>query len=154
MAPQTDVTIYARRPDLLVIDKKRRIVEIFEVACSLDSLIEEREAEKKNKYRLLASDLRYTQCCKTNIYPIVLGDTGMYANLRQHLIQSYSVLDSDIPKLVLDMQNQVIQKTVKKHLKKPGKTEKTHRRRGKGRRLRNTWVGRLKKGTGGFLQSK
>lgn len=62
MAPQTDITIVARRPDLLVIDKKRKIVEIFEVACSLDSLIEEREVEKKNKYRLLASDLRFTQC--------------------------------------------------------------------------------------------
>ena len=47
---QTDHVIEARRPDLVVVDKKERSCKIIDFAVSGDSRIEEKEKDKTEKY--------------------------------------------------------------------------------------------------------
>ena len=54
---RTSRWIRERRPDLVVHMKDENRAIIFEVACALDNLVEEREKEKWRKYQELAADL-------------------------------------------------------------------------------------------------
>ena len=55
---QTDHVIKARRPDLVVLEKKRRSCEIIDFAVSGYSRIEEKEKEKIEKYQDLRKELQ------------------------------------------------------------------------------------------------
>ena len=60
---QTDHRISARRPDLIVISKKKkkkRIRKIVDFAVSADHRIKPKESEKKDKYLDLARELKKT----------------------------------------------------------------------------------------------
>ena len=46
---QTDHVIKARRPDLVIVDKKRRTCKIIDFAVPGDSRVEEKEKEKSVK---------------------------------------------------------------------------------------------------------
>ena len=68
---QTDHLILARRPDLKVIDKKKRTCKIVDFAFSADNKIKLKESEKKDNYLDLATELKkymehggddYTNC--------------------------------------------------------------------------------------------
>ena len=48
---QTDHVIKARRPDLVVVDKKERSCKIIDFAVPVDSRIEEKEKDKIEKYQ-------------------------------------------------------------------------------------------------------
>ena len=50
---QTDHVIEARRPDLVVVDKKDRSCKIIDFAVPRDSRIEEKEKDKTEKYQEL-----------------------------------------------------------------------------------------------------
>ena len=54
---QTDV-IEARRPDLVVVDKKKRSCKIIDFAVPGDSRIEEKEKDKIEKYQGLGRELK------------------------------------------------------------------------------------------------
>ena len=54
---QTDHVIEAQRPDLVVVDKKRRTCKIIDFAVRGDSRIEEKEKEKIKKYQDLRREL-------------------------------------------------------------------------------------------------
>ena len=55
---QTDHIIEAWRPDLVVVDKKRRTCKIIDFAVPGDSRIEEKEKEKIEKYQDLRRELQ------------------------------------------------------------------------------------------------
>ena len=57
---QTDQLISARRPDLVVINKKKRICKIVDSAVPVDHRIKLKESEKKDKYLDLARELKKT----------------------------------------------------------------------------------------------
>ena len=54
---QTDHVIEARRPDLVVVDKKERSCKIIDFAVPGDSMIEEKEKDKIEKYQDLGREL-------------------------------------------------------------------------------------------------
>ena len=54
---QTDHLISARRPDLIVINKKKRTCKIVDFAVLAGHRIKLKESEKKNKYLDLAREL-------------------------------------------------------------------------------------------------
>ena len=66
---QTDHLIPARRPDLIIINKKKRICKIVDFAVP-------RESEKKDKYLDLARELKKLENMKVTIVPIVIGALG------------------------------------------------------------------------------
>ena len=54
---QTDYLILARRPDLIIINKKKRICKIVDFAVPVDHWIKLKECEKKDEYLDLAREL-------------------------------------------------------------------------------------------------
>ena len=73
---QTDHLIPARRPDLIIINKKKRICKIVDFAVSADHRINLKECEKKDKYLDLARELKKLWNMKVTFVPIVIGALG------------------------------------------------------------------------------
>ena len=77
---QTDHLISARRPDLIIIYKKRKkekgICKIVDFAVPADHRIKLKECEKKVKYLDLAMELKKLWNMKVTIIPIVIGAFG------------------------------------------------------------------------------
>ena len=76
---QTEIKIDHNKPDLVLLDKKRRTCYIIDVACPFDTRIEKKEKEKFEHY----TDLKYellkvwkTDVNKVYIIPIVIGALG------------------------------------------------------------------------------
>ena len=57
---QTDHLIPARRPDLIIINKRTRICKIVDFAVPVDHGINLKKCEKKDKYLDLARELKKT----------------------------------------------------------------------------------------------
>ena len=73
----TDHLISARRPDLIIINKKKmRICKIVDFAVPVDHRIKLKECEKKDKYLDLARELKKLWNMKVTIVPIVIGAFG------------------------------------------------------------------------------
>ena len=73
---QTDYLIPVRRPDLIIINKKKRICKIVDFAVLADHKINLKESEKKDKYLDLARELKKLWNMKVTIVPIVIGALG------------------------------------------------------------------------------
>ena len=73
---QTDHLIPSRRPDLIIINKKKRICKIVDFAVPADHRINLKENEKKDKYLNLARELKKLWNMKVMIVPIVIGALG------------------------------------------------------------------------------
>ena len=69
-----DHLISARRPDLIIINKKKRICKILDFVVPADHRIKLKECEKKEKYFNLARELKKNM--KVTIVPIVIGAFG------------------------------------------------------------------------------
>ena len=77
---QTDHLIPARKPDLIIINKKKkRICKIVDFAVPADHRINLKESEKKDKYLDLARKLKKLWNMKVTIVPIVTGALGTIA---------------------------------------------------------------------------
>ena len=74
----TDHLISARRPDLIIINKKekKRICKIVDFAVLAEPRIKLKETEKKDKYLDLARELKKLCNMKVTIIPIVIGAFG------------------------------------------------------------------------------
>ena len=73
---QTDHVIEARRPDLVVVDKKKRTCKIVDFAVPGDSRIKEKEKEKIEKYQDLRRELQKIWNVKVKIIPLVVSSLG------------------------------------------------------------------------------
>ena len=82
---QMDHLITARRPDLIIINKKKKkkICKIVNFAVPADHRIKLKECEKKDKYLDLARELKKLWNMKVTIIPIVIGTVtkGLFINL-------------------------------------------------------------------------
>ena len=66
---QIDHVIEARRPDLVVVDKKERSCKIIDFAFPGDGRIEEKEKDKIEKYQDLGRELEKIWNVKMKIIP-------------------------------------------------------------------------------------
>ena len=75
---QTDHLISARRPDLIIINKKKekKICKIVDFAVPADHRIKLKECEKRDKYLDLAKELKKLWNMKVTIIIIVIGAFG------------------------------------------------------------------------------
>ena len=73
---QTDHLIPDRRPDLIIINKKKRNCKIVDFAVPADHKINLKESEKKDKYLDLARELKKPWNMKVTVVPIVIGAFG------------------------------------------------------------------------------
>ena len=75
---QTDHLIPARRPDLIIINKKKkkRTCKIVDFAVPADHRIKLKECEKRDKYLDLDRELKKLWNMQVTIIPIVIGAFG------------------------------------------------------------------------------
>ena len=73
---QTDHVIEARRPDLVLVDKKERSCKMIDFAVPGDSRIAEKEKDKLEKYQELGRELQKIWNIKVKIIPLVVGSLG------------------------------------------------------------------------------
>ena len=76
---QMDHLLSARRPDLIVINKKKRTCKIVDFAVPADHRIKLKESEKKGKYLNLARELK--KLMKVTIIPIIIGAFSTVTNV-------------------------------------------------------------------------
>ena len=72
----TDHLISTRRPDLIIINKKKRTCKIVGFFVPADHRIKLKKCEKKNKYLDLARELKKLWNMQVTIIPIVIGAFG------------------------------------------------------------------------------
>ena len=73
----TDHLIFARIPDLIIINKKKRTCKIVDFAVPADHGIKPKECEKKDKYLYLARELKNKLWnMQVTIIPIIIGAFG------------------------------------------------------------------------------
>ena len=77
---QMDHLIPARRPDLIIINEKKKICKIVDFAILVDHRIILKESEKKDKYLDLVRKLKKLWNMKVTIVPIVIGALGTITN--------------------------------------------------------------------------
>ena len=73
---RTNHLISTRGPDLIIINKKKRICKIVDYTVPADHRINLKECEKKEKYLDLARELKKLWNMKVTIVPIVIGAFG------------------------------------------------------------------------------
>ena len=73
---QMDHLISARRPDLIILNKKKRTCKIVDFAVPVDNRIKLKESEKKDKYLDLAWGLKELWNMKVMIIAIVINAFG------------------------------------------------------------------------------
>ena len=73
---QTDQLTLAKRPDLIIINKIKKICKIVDLAVPADHRIKLKECEKRDKYLDLARELKKLWNMKVTIIPIVIGAFG------------------------------------------------------------------------------
>ena len=73
---QTDHLIPARRPDLIIINKRKRICKIVDFDVTGEHRLNLKESEKKDKYLELARELKKLLNMKVTIVSIVIGALG------------------------------------------------------------------------------
>ena len=71
-----DHLISARKPELIIINKRKRTCKIVDFAVPADHRIKLKEREKKDKYLNLARGLKKLRNMKVTIIPIVIGAFG------------------------------------------------------------------------------
>ena len=74
---QTDRTIKANRPDIVVRDKKLQTVFIIDVAIPTDRNTSVKTFEKLEKYKDLDIEIAKSWKCKTKTIPVVIGALGV-----------------------------------------------------------------------------
>ena len=83
---RTDHRIPARRPDIVVLDKKTKMAHIIDVAVPTDSNIKEKELEKIQKYQDLKLEVQKMWKVQAPIVPVEIGALGAtLAELEKHL---------------------------------------------------------------------
>ena len=74
---QCDNVMEARRPDLILVDRKVKSCVIIDVAVPGDRRIREKEIEKIEKYQILKRELkRLWSLKKFEVVPVVVGALG------------------------------------------------------------------------------
>ena len=69
---RTDIKVANNRPDIFVLDKKRREIILIEVGITNQDLLQTLEVEKTRKYDLLANELSLIHKYKTRIISYVM----------------------------------------------------------------------------------
>ena len=108
------------RPDMLVQLKKRKTIFLFEMACTYDALVEERQSEKTDKYDELAADLAIQQQgYSVKVVALVIGDMGSIGNLADQLSSTQLFTPRHVCSIVRAMQQRVLYEStriIKRHL--------------------------------------
>ena len=112
---QTDHLISARRPDLIIINQKKRICKIVDFAVPADHRIKLKESEQKDKYLDLARELKKLWNTKVTIISII---SGAFSTVTKGLLKGLK--DLEVGGQVETIQNHSIIENGQNTEKNPG----------------------------------
>ena len=92
MPVNTDRTITANRPDVIVNDSVNSTCKMIDMTIAWDTNIAPREIEKKSKYKDLKLEIQRMWQMKTEVIPVVVGALG---TVKKGMVE-YRVLDSKL----------------------------------------------------------
>ena len=110
-----DHLISTKRPDLIIINKKKRTCKIVDFAVPGDYKIKLKECEKKDKYLDLARELKKLWNMQVTIIPIVIGAFG---TVTKGLLKELE--DLEVGGRVETIENTTLLRTVRNTEKSPG----------------------------------
>jgi hypothetical protein len=67
----------ANRPGITIKDKKEKACILIDLAISADRNVEQKEADKKLKYKSLCMEIKRVWNMKCKIIPVITGATGI-----------------------------------------------------------------------------
>ena len=73
---QTDHDIRARRPDLVVVNKREQTWQIVDVSIPVDTAVRGKDEEKIEKYQDLAREFGKMWKVRAKVLPVVMGALG------------------------------------------------------------------------------
>ena len=89
---QCDRVIEARRPDIVLVDKRCKEVKIIDIAVPGDSRVKEKELEKIEKYQMLREEIRRLwQVSNVTVIPVVVGALGVISDKFERYIKKLDV---------------------------------------------------------------
>ena len=84
--------IEARRPDIVLVDKRSKQVKIIDIAVPGDSRVKEKELEKIEKYQMLREEIRCIwQVNKVTVISVVVGALGVISDMFERYIKKLDV---------------------------------------------------------------
>ena len=103
----TDHLITARCPDIVVIDKLQKTVQIVDVSVPSDCNVTKKEGEKIEKYKDLSVELSSLWKMKCEVIPLVIGGLGcvtviLEVSLHKLIINQFCSLDLLLHTAVLE----------------------------------------------------
>ena len=87
-AVHTDREVTANRPDIIIKNKKEKTCTLIDVAIPADRNLEEKEAEKKLKYKSLCIEIQRMWNLKCTIIPVIIGATGIVTRSRKKNLEA------------------------------------------------------------------
>ena len=109
----TDRQLRECRPDLVAYFASHRGITIFEIACSWDRLVVEREKEKGCKYAEFAADLATQPPGWTvRVVTIVVGALGSLGSIRKQLASTKIFTERQVTRLVSECQHEALSSAV------------------------------------------
>ena len=83
---QTDREIQARRPDIVLVNRKENEYIVIDIAVPGNASIADKDKEKSQKYQDIRREIARLRDIKTYVVPMVVGSLGMVTkNLAKHL---------------------------------------------------------------------
>ena len=104
----TAIKIEACKPDILVIDRKSKLITIIEIGITSQNQLITVETEKKRKYDVLANHLGQLHKMKTKIIPWVMTWDGIVTKTHKYYLKELGI-GSNIEAY---MQSLVLRKTL------------------------------------------
>ena len=102
---QCDRLIEARKPDVVLIDKRTKGVKIIDIAIPGDKRVKDKEIEKLEKYQMLKEEVqRLWKMKSVTVLPVVIGALGAVsqrfagyvnkvgANIKLEIVQKTALL--------------------------------------------------------------
>ena len=116
----TDRALVHRRPDITLTLNESNTTLLLEMARCYDSLLEEREMEKQQKYEELAADLALQFLGnKVKSVPLVIGNLGSIGDLAKSLDSTKLFIPKEREAVLCSMQTRVLYSStriLKQHL--------------------------------------
>ena len=105
----TDRALVHWRPDITLTLKESKTTLLLEMACCYDSLLEERQKEKQQKYEELDADLALQfPGNKVKSVPLVIGDMGSIGSLAKSLESTKLFTPKEREAVLCSMQMRVL----------------------------------------------
>ena len=110
----TDRTIKANRPDIIVKDRLEKTCLLIDMRVPSDRIIAVKEFDKLSKYKDLEIEIQKMWHLKTTVVPVIVGALGVVKkSLQEHIdkIPGQPLLQ-EIQKIVLTSTSHILRKTL------------------------------------------